>query len=596
LSVAADSQSELDYQRLLKAGRRLSLPDSAPRVRLALLADCAVQQLAALLTALLGRAGIRAEIYQAAFDAIELESRVADSPLYRFAPDVVVVLNTAQALRALHSGVEPEFESQRLQRIVAVWDAIERHSQATILQSTFAIPPDSLYGNYDLSVATSLRATAQQLNAAITAASRDRVRVRIHDVENTASWVGRRQFFDECAWDLWKAPCALEHLPRLARNIADVVLAQRGRIVKCVVSDLDNTLWGGVIGDDGLEGIALSAHGGGAGESFVRMQRFLKQLSQRGVLLAVCSKNNESAALSPFLEHPDMVLRREDIAVFVANWDDKASGLRRIQATLNIGLDSMVFLDDNPFERNLVRELLPEVIVPELPEDPANFVAALSDLNLFETAQVSDEDRQRAVLYQREARRRDAAAVCTSVEDYLRSLDMRATVTRFDRFHLPRIAQLMQRSNQFNLRTRRLSEAQCAALAEDAAFLPLYASLSDRLGDHGLISVVVLERCAQAVLIRDWLMSCRVLGRGVEQLLMNHVVAHGRELGVSHLVGEYVPTTKNGMVREFFAQFGFTRGATENEWVLELAAYQPTATFIRLVESASLHGSGTEVS
>ena len=584
--MARDTR-ELDYQRLLKSVRRLSLPDSAARVRLALLADCAVQQLAQLLTALLGRAGVRAEIYEGAFDAIELESRAADSQLYRFAPEAVVVFNSAQALRAEHSGSEPQFAAQRLQRIVAVWDALEAHSQATILQSTFAVPPDSLYGNYDLCVPTSLRSAVAELNAAIAAAARGRARVRIHDVENAAAWVGRRQFFDERAWDLWKAPCALEHLPRLASNIADVVLALRGHIVKCVVTDLDNTLWGGVIGDDGLEGIALSAHGGGAGESFVRLQRLLKQLRQRGILLAVCSKNDAATALAPFREHPDMVLKREDISVFVANWEDKASGLRRIQSELNIGLDSMIFLDDNPFERNLVRELLPEVIVPELPEDPANFVAVLSELNLFETAHVSAEDRQRAELYQREAQRREASAGCASVEEYLRSLDMRASVARFDSFHLPRIAQLLQRSNQFNLCTRRLSEAQCAALAADPACLPLYASLHDRFGDHGLISVVVLERGAQELLIRDWLMSCRVLGRGVEQLLMNYVVARAVELGLTRIIGEYVPTPKNSMVREFFAQFGFARAApTSNSWVLDVASYRAAATFIRMADPA----------
>jgi FkbH-like protein len=584
--VGRNTQLDLDYQRLLRAARRISLPDSAPRVRLALLADCAVQQLTLLLTALLGRAGMRAEIYEGGFDAIEIDSRAAGSELYRFAPDAVVVLNSAQALRAAHSGAEPQFAAERLRRIFAVWDAIEANSQATILQSTFAVPPDSLYGNYDLSVPTSLRSTIQELNAGIAAAARQRTRVRIHDVERAAAWVGRRQFFDERAWDLWKAPCALEHLPRLASDIADVMLALRGRLVKCVVTDLDNTLWGGVIGDDGLQGIALSAHGSGAGESFVRLQRFLKQLNQRGILLAVCSKNDEATALTPFLEHPDMVLRREDIAVFVANWEDKASGLRRIQASLNIGLDSMVFIDDNPFERNLVRELLPEVIVPELPEDPADFVKFLSELNLFEAANVSDEDRQRAALYQREALRREAAVGCASVEEYLRSLDMQAKLSRFDTFHLPRIVQLMQRSNQFNLCTRRRSEAQCAALAEDPAYLPLYVSLFDRFGDHGLISVVVLERSSDAVLIRDWLMSCRVLGRGVEQLLMNYVVGRAAEFGAARVMGEYLPTPKNAMVRDFFAQFGFTRvAAGANEWVLDVAGYRPAETFIRVVNS-----------
>jgi FkbH-like protein len=580
---------DLDYQRLVKAGRRLKPRESAPDVRLAILADCATQQLAVLLKALLDEAGLRAEIYEGAFDAIELESRTADSELYEFEPDVVIVLNTAQALRAAYArqplGAEG-FVGGCVARVVGVWEAIQSHCNATILQSTFAMPPESHFGNFELHVPTSLRSSVVALNLAVVEAARRRSGVLMHDVEAIASWVGRRHFFDERAWDLWKAPCSLEHLPRIAKNIVDVLLAFRGRVVKCVVVDLDNTLWGGVIGDDGLEGIALSAHGGGEGESFFRLQQFLRQLHHRGIVLAVCSKNDEAIALMPFLEHPDMVLKREDIAVFVANWDDKASGIRRIRDTLNIGLDSIVFLDDSAFERNLVRELLPEVIVPELPEDPSAVVAFLSELDLFETTSFSSEDRNRAAQYRREAQRREAAAGRANVQDFLQSLDMRAVVARFDQFHLPRIAQLMQRSNQFNLCTRRLTESQCRALAQDDAFLPLYATLADRFGDHGLIAAIVLERSQEALMIRDWLMSCRVLARGVEQFLMNRVMRQAAQLGLTRVIGEYVPTAKNAMVRDFYQQFGFVRvSASGNQWMLEVAAFQPKETFIRLVQS-----------
>jgi FkbH-like protein len=592
LSLSRHTSYALDYQRLLKVAKRQNLPNSAAVIRLALLADCATQQLALLLKALLGEAGLRAEIYQGAFDAIEIESCAPDSSLYQFRPDAVIILNCAQALRAAYATQLHEhdaFAAQRLERILRTWDAIEARSPATIVQSTFASPPDSYYGNFELKVAQSLRSTVATLNAGIVAAARERARVRIHDVDNVASWVGRRQFFDERLWDLWKTPCSLEHLPRIAGNIADILLALRGEVVKCVVTDLDNTLWGGVIGDDGLEGIVLNAHGGGAGESFVRLQQFLKQLQDRGIVLAVCSKNEEQAALAPFLQHPDMVLKRQDIAVFVANWDDKATGIRRIGDTLNIGLNSIVFLDDNPFERNLVRQMLPEVIVPELPEDPANFVSYLSELNLFETAYLSSEDRQRAAQYRHEAKRRAAAAEFISLEDYLRSLDMRASVARFDALHLPRIAQLMQRSNQFNLCTRRLTEVQCAALAQDPTYVPLYAKLADRFGDHGLICVIVLECTADALVIRDWLMSCRVLTRGVEQLLMNYVFARAAQLRVRRVMGEYIPTPKNALVRDFFPQSGFARVTpTGNQWTLDVTAYRPRDTFIRLVDAQSL--------
>lgn len=591
------TDAELDYQRLMKAGRKMKPGQSTPAIRVAILADCATQQLAVLLTALLGESGLRAEIYEGAFGAFELETCDADSGLYSFGPDAVIVLKSAQALRAAFSRqsiASPEFAAEQADHIVRTWDAIQSRCRATILQSTFAIPVESHFGNFDLKVPASLRASVLALNAGVEAAARSRAGVLIHDVEAVASWIGRRHFFDDRAWEMWKAPCALEHLPRIAKNIVDVLLAMRGRVTKCVVVDLDNTLWGGVIGDDGVDGIVLGGHDAGAGESFVRLQSFLKQLRQRGILLAVCSKNDETTALKPFLHHPDMVLKRDDISVFVANWMDKAAGIRQIREELNIGLDSMVFLDDNAFERNLVRQMLPDVVVPELPEDPSDFVAFLSQLNLFETASFSSEDLQRAALYQREAQRRDSAQACASVQDYLRSLGMQMVLARFDRFHLPRIAQLMQRSNQFNLCTRRLSEAECEGLMLNDAFLPLYATLVDRFGDHGLISVAVLERSEEALMIRDWLMSCRVLTRGVEQFMMNHVVAQAVSLGLERVVGEYVPTAKNAMVREFFRQFGFTRSsAADNQWILEVANYQPQETFIRLMDD-SLSRQGIE--
>jgi FkbH-like protein len=314
-------------------------------------------------------------------------------------------------------------------------------------------------------------------------------------------------------------------------------------------------------------------------------------LLKRGILLAVCSKNEMHNALLPFEKHPDMLLRREDITAFVADWNDKAQNILKIRDILNIGLDSMVFLDDNAFERNLVRGLVPEVIVPDLPEDPADYVRVLSELNLFETISFSAEDLNRAELYRAEAARREQQTQFGSASEFLASLDMRIVVSRFDPFHLPRIAQLIQRSNQFNLTTHRYSESECAALMEDSRYVPLYVKLSDRLGDHGLIGIVVLEPTPEKLWIRDWLMSCRVLARGVEQYLMNLVVEQACSLGVAQISGEYIPTAKNGMVSEFFAQFGFTRTSENNGhtvWLLDVNSYQPVKTLIRPAETTAV--------
>jgi FkbH-like protein len=580
--------STLQYGGLVKASRQLDPAAVSQEIRIALLSDAATQQLVPLLRTLFHREGIHAVVYEGPFDAIRLEVLDSNSGLYRFQPDFVVVLQSVQALRSVfgrRSGDSAAFVDTNAGGIVEVWDAIQSRCPATILQSNFVTPYERHFGNFDQKVPESFSSVVAALNERIRAAARQRSGVLLNDVDAVASWIGRRYWFDDRLWDIAKSFCSLEHLPAVARNIADVVLSSRGRVVKCVVLDLDNTLWGGVIGDDGVEGIVLNAHGDG--EGFYRFQAFLKELRRRGILLAVCSKNEMSNAVLPFDRHPDMLLRRDDITVFVANWKDKAENIRTIRDTLNIGFDSMLFLDDNPFERNLVRGVLPDVIVPDLPEDPADYVRVVCELNLFETTSFSAEDLQRAELYRAEAERREEQAAFGSAEEFLRSLDMRMVVARFDAYHLPRIAQLIQRSNQFNLTTHRYTEAECEALMKNDVVLPLYAKLSDRLGDHGLIGILVLEPAAGELIVRDWLMSCRVLARGVEQHLMNLVVEHARRLGLPRVRGEYIRTAKNRMVEDFFAGFGFTGDGGDpghSHWLLEIDRYQPRETFIHPAE------------
>ncbi len=479
--------NDLDYFALVKASRTLELPATAETLRLALLSDAATQQLVPLLRVLFAARGIRLEIYEGPFDAIELQVYAADSALYQFSPEVIVVLNSVQALKTRYykrPGFGADFLRAEAERMVAIWGAIRERAPVPVLQSNFAMPLERIFGNFDQKVEGSLHAVVAALNVRLAEAARAHNHVFVNDVEEIASYVGRATWFDNRLWNLYKTFCALDHLPLVAKNVLDVVLAVRGRAIKCVVLDLDNTLWGGVIGDDGVDGIELSAHGDG--ESFYDLQSFLRELPRRGVLLAVCSKNNPENALKPFLEHPEMVLKRDDITVFVANWENKADNIRKIKETLNIGLDAMVFLDDNPFERNLVRTLLPGIVVPELPEEPADYAQAVAALNLFESSSFSDEDLRRTELYRERAARTEVASSFSSVEDYLKSLDTEIRVERFNARRLARIAQLFQRSNQFNLTTARRTEPECEALIADPDAYPFYGELKDRLGDHGL--------------------------------------------------------------------------------------------------------------
>jgi FkbH-like protein len=588
--LSADT-SHLDYFRLLRDSKNLDTSQCRRSLRIALLSDAEVPQLVPLLTVLLTRKGIRAEIYRAEYDTIELEVYNEGSGLYAFKADAIVLLHALNALRSKYyqqSGDRVAWRDEMAAKMAALWDTIRSHSSAVILQSTYVLPFERLFGNYDHHVPEAFTSLVSGLNAQIVERARARRNVLINDVEYLASYVGRRQWCDERLWTLCKAFCSLEHLPLVAQNIADILLANAGHIVKCVVVDLDNTLWGGVVGDDGLEGIAIGPFGDG--EPFYQLQRYLLELKRRGIVLAVCSKNDTETARGPFRSHPEMVLKEEDFAVFVANWNPKPDNIKYIKEVLNIGLDSMVFLDDNPFERHLVRQSLPEVVVPELPEDPADYVRALSELNLFEATAFSEEDKGRAQQYRENAQRQLMATSFTNLSEYLRSLEMAVEVRRFDEFHLPRIVQLIQRSNQFNLTTRRYNQVECAAMMRDSqGCMPLYVRLSDRLGDSGLISVVICKLQRPVMIVDEWLMSCRVLGRGVEQYTMNYVVEFARRHGFDTIVGTYIPTAKNGMVKEFYRQFGFeqrgTDGAGVSTWCLDVCSYEMQETYMAEAKS-----------
>ena len=586
-------QRDLDYFRLLSEAKSLRIENNTKRIRLALLADCSTKHLIVLLQVLFRRYGIYADIYEGMFNAIELEVRNPSSGLYAFEPEIVVVLQSVQSLRDRFYLREDShrFLDQGLSQLTGIWESITSNSNALIIQSTFVDPVERFFGNYDRKVDSSLSSLVSSINAFVIGESQRRRNILLLDLESLASWVGREHWFDERLWTLAKSLCSLEVLPQAAQNIVDIVLTTKGRTMKCIVLDLDNTLWGGIVGDDGPHGIQIGAHGDG--EPFFRFQSFLKELKKRGILLAVCSKNEESNARKPFQENSEMVLTLDDIVVFVANWKNKPENIRIIQQELRIGFDSIVFIDDNPFERGAVRELLPDVIVPELPEDPGEWPKTLCELNLFETTSFSSEDTKRADLYQQEVRRRALVTTCPDFDEYLRSLDMTIEVARFASRYLGRIAQLLQRSNQFNLTTRRLNETECDAIMCDTGHIPLYAVLKDRFGDHGLISIVILrpDHEGQVLSITDWLMSCRVLGRGVEDYLMNYVVEQARGINASRIEGIYIPSAKNNMVKDFYKQNGFVHagdaGGDATCWTLDITDYVDRPVFIRPAADAT---------
>jgi FkbH-like protein len=376
--------------------------------------------------------------------------------------------------------------------------------------------------------------------------------------------------------------------------VGRLVGALRGRSRKCLVLDLDNTLWGGVVGDDGVERLVLG-YGTAAGEGYAAFQRYARSLTGAGIVLAVCSKNDHAVAASAFRDHPEMVLKLDDFGSFVANWNDKASNLRQIAEALNLGLDALVFFDDNPAERALVRGELPMVAVPEVPADPAYYVRTLEDAGYFEAVSLTSDDLARARQYQDNGRRAQALDAATDMDSFLRGLEMTLQIGGLDAGSIVRVTQLINKTNQFNVTTRRYTEAELRAFGADPANVVMHFRLLDRFGDNGLIGVLLARGGDDRMVIDTLLMSCRVLGRGVEHAMINELVARAAARGIREIVGEYLPTARNGMVADLFGRLGFAPADREahgdearpgSRWLLRVSEFTRHPTFIAAGEAS----------
>lgn len=539
---------------------RQSAEVTSTQTRVAVLGSATTTQLASLLDLFLFAWGVDANLYEADYGVFRQEILNPESALYRFQPQILFLATSRRDLTRVPaatdsaSAVEAAVAAE-VQEWGALWQRAHEGLGCQIIQNNFELPSRRVFGNFELSHPASLSNFVERVNRELRRHAPPFV--TLHDLDALAASVGRATWDDERFFHIAKLPCAPACLVRYAYGVAALMAAHLGQSKKCLVLDLDNTLWGGVIGDDGVAGIHLG-QGDPLGEAYVSFQRYAKALGERGVILAVCSKNEESLAREPFEKHPEMVLRGDDFSCFVANWEDKVTNLKRIAQQLNIGLQSLVFVDDNPAERDLVRQFLPEVAVPEMPEDPAEYAAALERHCYFEVAALSAEDFQRREFYRANIERQQALSGHASLDEFLRSLDMRARVGPIREADLERSVQLIGKSNQFNLTTRRHTSAEVLQMMASPDWVTFTVTLSDRFGDNGLISVLLACQRDAALYVDTWLMSCRVLQRGVERLLLNHLVAAARQRGLQRIRGEFIPTAKNKLVQNHYQQLGFS--------------------------------------
>lgn len=567
-----------DFQALKKNLK--NVPDNLVPVKVALLGDTATQFLA---TALKGTGidrGFRLDLFEAEFNQIERQFMDPGSDLHAFDPEYIVVFQSTHKWLEKHALCSNEQKASLADERLDFVRSICSLTQAKIIYLNYPEIEDTVFGSYANRVPYSFTWQVRKFNYELMRISQENPNLYICDLAGLQSKFGRDRFFDAAVYTSTEMILSLDALPYVSARILDIICSLKGKFKKCLILDLDNTLWGGVVGDDGLEGIQLG-HGLGIGKVFTEFQMWIKKLKERGIIICICSKNDEDKAKEPFEKHPDMVLRLSDIAVFMANWETKVDNIRAIQKILNIGFDSMVFLDDNPFERNIVREHIPGITVPELPEDPADYLEFLYSLNLFETTSYSVTDKDRTKQYQIEAERTSYAKTFTNEAEFLRSLEMVSKVEGFTPFNTPRVAQLSQRSNQFNLRTVRYTEADIASMSNDTGVIPVTFTLEDKFGDNGLICVVILKKLDEESLFVDtWFMSCRVLKRGMEDFTLNTVVEKAREHGYRRIVGEYLPTLKNGMVKDHYDRLGF-KPLGEGRYELDVNEYQNKTCHIK---------------
>jgi FkbH-like protein len=560
-------------------------------LRVAILGGCSLYPLHELVSHLLEVAGIHGELFLGEFDNYVSEIVDRGSPLYAFRPEVVILLPGPQRCRYPGAVTDNRNAAQSaagevVDQLVGLCKTLHERTSAEIILCNFTLPAHRDPGEFRTRTLTSDWNFRKWVNLEL-GLSAPRF-VRVCDLEFLANRLGALVTEDARGWFESKQPCSPLLLVELSREAARLILDRRNPPKKVLVLDLDNTLWGGVVADDGLEGIEVGDTSP-RGEAFKAFQKYISSLKARGVLLAVCSKNDHARAVEPFERHPEMVLRMDDFVSFKANWEPKADNLLQMAADLGLGIDSFVFADDNPAEVDIVRQFAPAVETILLDGDPATFVQRLQDCRFFEPRGITSEDIQRTGQYRAERERQAALSSAVDMDAYLASLEMEAVIGEFATVDVPRLAQLINKSNQFNLTTRRRTEAEVQALVSEPSYVCLSARLRDRFGDHGLISIIIGEVVGRALQIDTWLMSCRVLKRQVEETLLNQLCRVARSKDCERIEGVYIATAKNEMVREFYPRMGFaTRVSTPagGEFFLDLASFQPFSTRITVRASS----------
>ena len=586
---------ELEYPfdagYLLKKSKRIkrtlleqTAADGTPvtflKKRIAVLGGSTTHDIIRMLELFLLNYGIEPEFYESEYAQYWQDAMFDNEELVQFHPDLIYIHTTGRNITFFPDmedslqGIEDKLEAQ-MNHFRAMWEKLENTYHCPVIQNNFEFPFYRILGNRDSYDPHGKTAFIQRLNMEFARYAAQHEHFYIYDIQYESAAFGLDRWTDPSYWHMYKYAMSMQAIPDFAFHLSHIIKAVFGKNKKAFVLDLDNTLWGGIVGDDGPENLEIGQETS-MGQVYQEFQGYLKEHKKIGVLLNVDSKNEEENALAG-LKHPEGILKPEDFIVIKANWLPKSQNLTEIASELNIGRDALVFVDDNPAEREIIRQHVPETAVPEMTDgdqvNPDQFIRILDKNAYFEVVTLSEDDKHRNEMYKANAMRKEQEESFGNYSDFLKSLEMEAVIRGFEPVYYSRIAQLTNKSNQFNLTTKRMTQAEVEQMAQDPGYITLYGKLKDKFGDNGVVSLVIGKKNGDTLELILWLMSCRVLKRDMEQAMLDTLVLQSRESGIRKLHGYYYKTAKNAMVKDFYGTMGFQKlsekdGDSEWEYVI----------------------------
>ena len=567
--------------------------DSGKKIKIALLSSFTVKGIKEVLFVKCCQIGILPEIYVANYNQYSQEILNPSSEFYKFEPDLVILFIDTRAMLgeqyllpyAISEKQRIDGVKEKSEEIKSLIDKIKEKLNSKILLHNFEVPLHSPLGIMDNKEKFGFKESIINLNLDLSENFKGDAQVFVFDYDGFCSGIGKKNIMDYKMYYLGDIKIGLQHMPELCDEYLAYIKPLKSLTRKCIVLDLDNTLWRGIVGEEGLGGIKLGPTP--EGRPFLEFQKYLLSLFNRGVILAINSKNNPDDVLEVFRKHPDMVLKEKHFASIQINWNDKISNMKAIVEEINIGMDSLVFVDDDKLNREMIREEFPEVLVVELPDDPALYLKTMMEINDFNTLQITEEDRKKGRMYAEQRKRTEHQKTATDITGYLKNLKMVVTIEKASSFNIPRISQLTQKTNQFNMTTRRYLEEEIKKFSESSNFLIASIRVEDKFGDNGITGAAIVEKKGDKWRIDTFLLSCRVIGRKIEETLLAYILKEAKKENVKVLDGEFIPTKKNAPAKDFYKNnnFKLTNETEElQSWEFDAAKKYPYPDFIKVVE------------